>query len=121
MLVDYLLFIGSSEIGGKVLPNLIVYGYKEIKQNVIVYKAHPCYQTKDSWYDWAYFKWDGYEQSIPARIMMIIDLKNVEISYKFQSNTDGVHSSRIVQPIRHLTKEKWLIVLAAEEHEASNE
>ena len=43
-------FIGSPEIGGKVLPNSIIYGYKEIKHNDIIYRAHPCYQTKGSWY-----------------------------------------------------------------------
>ena len=98
------MFIGSPEIGGKVLPNSIIYGYTEIKHNSIIYRDHPCYQTKGSWYDWDYFKWDGYEQSIPAQIMMIIDLKYTEITYKCKSNTDGKHSSRTVQPIIHLKK-----------------
>ena len=52
---------------------------------------------------------------------MIIDLIHAEISYECESNTDGVHSSRGVQPIRHLTNEKWVIVLAAEGHEVSND
>ena len=52
---------------------------------------------------------------------MIIDLIDVEITYKCKSNTDGENSSRTVQPIRHLTKEKRIIFLAAEGHEASNE
>ena len=107
------MFIGSPEIGGKVLPNSIIYGYTEIKHNGIIYRAHPCYQTKGSWYDWAYFKWDGYEQSITSRIMMIIDLIDAEITDECEINNDGEHSSRAVKPIRHLTKEKWVIVLAA--------
>ena len=76
---------------------------------------------KDSWYDWTCFKLDGYEQSTPTRIMMIIDLIDAEILYECESDTDGENSSRAVQPIRHLTKEKWVVVLAAEGHEASNE
>ena len=52
---------------------------------------------------------------------MIIDLTDAEISYKCESNTDGEHSSRTVQPIRHLEKEKWVIVLSTEGHEVSNE
>ena len=52
---------------------------------------------------------------------MIIDLADAEISYECESNTDGEHSSRAVIPIRHLTKEKRVIVLAAEGHEVSNE
>ena len=115
------MFIGSPEIGGKLLPNSIIYGYTEIKHNGIIYRAHLYYQTKFSWYDWAYFKLDGYEQSIPARIMMTFDLKDTEITYKCESNTDGEYSSRTVQPIIHLTKKKWIIVLAAEGHESSNE
>ena len=53
--------------------------------------------------------------------MMIIDLIDAEISYECESNTDGEIFRRIVQPIRHPTKEKWAIFLAAEVHEASNE
>ena len=52
---------------------------------------------------------------------MIIDLPDAEITFKCESNTDGEHSSRTVQSIRYLTKEKWLIVPAAEWHEVSNE
>ena len=40
------LFIGSPDIGGKVLSNSIVYGYTEIKHSVIIYRAYPCYQKK---------------------------------------------------------------------------
>ena len=89
-------------VGCKVLHNSIIYGYTEIKNNDIIYRAHPCYQTKDSCYDCSYFKWDGYEQSIPARMMIIINLIDAEISYEYESNTDGEHYSRTVQPIRHL-------------------
>ena len=53
--------------------------------------------------------------------MMVIDLTDAEITYECESNADGEHSSRGVQPIRHLIKEKWVIVLAVEGHEASNE
>ena len=53
-------FIGSPEIGGKLMPNSIIYGYTKIKNNGIIYRAHPYYQTKGSCYDWTYFKRDGY-------------------------------------------------------------
>ena len=103
------------------MTNSIVYVCTGILKKSIICRSHSCYQTKCIWYDWAYFKWDGYEQSIPAQLMMIIDLTDTEIIYECESNTDGEHSSRTVQPIRHLTKYKWLIVSAAEGHEASNE
>ena len=53
--------------------------------------------------------------------MIIIDLTDAEITYECESDTDGKHSSRKVQPISNLVKEKWVIVLAAEGYEVSNE
>ena len=102
------------------MPNSIIYGYTGIKHNDIINRAYPCYQTKGSWYGWAYFKWNGYEQSIPPRIMMIIDLTDAKITYKYEINTDSYHYSRTVQPVRHLTKEQWVIALAIEGHESCN-
>ena len=52
---------------------------------------------------------------------MIIDLTDAEITYKYEIDSDGEYPSRSVQPIRHLTKEKWVIVLDAEGYETSNE
>ena len=37
----YCLFIGSTKFGGKVLPNINISGYTEIRKNVNMFRAHP--------------------------------------------------------------------------------
>ena len=108
------LYIGSPNIGGKVVNQSIVHGYTEITLNDNIYRCHPFYANTGSWYDWAYFKWEGSEASIPARILMILDLSECEISYEVDFDEDEASDIAHVATIPHLTKDKWVVVKAAE-------
>jgi len=92
----------------------IVNGYTEVVINGNTFRAHPCYCKKGCWYDWAYFKWQGFESPIPARIIMIIDLTECDITYDMDQDPDTIPDDANERVITHLTNEKWVIVLAAE-------
>ena len=70
------LYIGSPNIGGKVMSDSLVHGYTEISYNDHIYRCRPFYSNTGSWYDWTYFEWEGFDSCIPARILMILDLSN---------------------------------------------
>ena len=69
---------------------------------------------KDFWYDWAYFQWQGFDKPIPARIMMKIDILDFDIIHNMDQYPDTLPDDADQQNIPHLTKDKWIIVLAAE-------
>ncbi len=108
------LYIGSPNIGGKVTCESLVYGFTDIYQNGHIYRCRPFYGNTGSWYDWAYFDWDGFDFLIPARILMIIDLSHSTINYDVDIDPDEF--SVIAENIKtmiHLTKSKWVVVKAA--------
>ena len=106
------LFIGTANIGGKVRPDQSIPGLTQVKRQGIIYRAHPCHSKKGSWFDWAYFDWGGFDNYIPARILMILDLSDVEIEY--DPDLDPDINVGNLQEIRHLSQEIWVIVVAAE-------
>ena len=108
------LYIGSPNIGGKVTSESLVYGYTEICHNGNIFRCHPFYGNTGSWYDWAYFDWDGFDCLIPARILMIIDLSESTINYDVDIDPDEeIVLSENVTKMIHLTKTKWVVVKAA--------
>ena len=108
------LYIGSPNIGGKVTSESLVYGFTDINHNGHIYRCHPFYGNTGSWYDWAYFDWDGFDSLIPARILMIIDLSHSTINYEVDIDPDELSSvAGNVTTMRHLTKAKWVVVKAA--------
>ena len=108
------LYIGSPNIGGKLTSESLVYGYTEISHNNHIYRCHPFYGNTGSWYDWAYFNWEGFDSLIPARILMIIDLSFSTINYDIDIDPDqSVPSGYDPTIVTHLTKEKWVVVKAA--------
>ena len=108
------LYIGSPNIGGKVTSESLVYGFTDINHNGHIYRCHPFYGNTGSWYDWAYFDWDGFDSLIPARILMIIDLSHSTINYEVDIDPDELSSVfGNVTTMRHLTKAKWVVVKAA--------
>ena len=112
-LVAARLFIGSNNIGGKLVNGSVVPGYTEIKVNNNTYRCHPFYANTGSWYDWAYFSWEGYDNNIPARILMILDLSECDISYEPDIHPDQINHTPNQTKITHLTKEKWVVVKAS--------
>ena len=107
------LYIGSPNIGGKVTYQSIVHGYTEITVNNNMYRCHPFYANTGSWYDWAYFRWDGFDSCIPARLLMILDLSECEINYEVDIDKDKVSEVDHLPTLTHLTKDKWVVIKAA--------
>ena len=111
------LFIGSPNIGGKVVLHEHVSTripcHTEVKVGSNIFRAHPCYSKKGCWYDWAYFEWQGYDAPIPAKILMIVDLTDMEISYDPDINPNTTVDMEDVNVHKHLTNEVWMIVHAA--------
>ena len=108
------LYIGSPNLGGKVDRHSKVCGYTELHINDQIYRAHPFYASTGPWYDWAYFSWEGLDDTVPAQILMILDLSSCEISYDPDINTDHVTGVDSIEVQPHLTKDKWMVVAAAE-------
>ena len=50
------LYIGSPNIGWKVVNQSIIHGYTEITVNKYIYCCHPFYAKTGGWYYWAYFR-----------------------------------------------------------------
>lgn len=112
--IAYHLFIRSPNIGDNVLSGSIIYGYREIKKDVNIFRSHPSYSNNNYWYDWAYFSWQGFQKNIAARIMMIVELSEYVITYDTDIDQYTTPSHSSVTPIRNLTKEKWVVILATE-------
>ena len=108
------MFLGSPNIGGKVPKDAKIPGLTHLVKDDVLYRAHPCYFKKGCWYDWGLFNWDGFEDPIPGRIMMILDLSDVEIIYRNETDEINQHT------VKHLTQEIWLVILAAIEPKASH-
>jgi hypothetical protein len=109
------LFIGTPNIGGKVEPNQAVPGLTTVKVDDVIYRAHPSFCNNVCWYDWAYFNWEGFDDPIVARIMMIVDLSNVALDVEPDMDPDeAVVGETAINNAPHLTNEIWVLVLAAE-------
>ena len=107
------LYIGSPNIGGKVTYQSIVHGYTEITVNNNMYRSHPFYANTGSWYDWAYFRWGGFDSCIPARLLMILDLSECEINYEVDIDQDKASEVDHIPTLIHLIKDKWVVIKAA--------
>jgi hypothetical protein len=64
---------------GGVIADAEVTGCTSVSVQGTKYTAHPMYGNDHLWHDWVYIQWDGYAEPIPARIDMIIDLRQSEI------------------------------------------
>ena len=60
---------------------MVVYGYTEITFNDNIYRCHPFYANAGSWYE-------GFNSSIPARLLIILDLSECKISYEVDIDQD---------------------------------
>ena len=56
----------------------------------------------------------GFDSSIPARILMILDLTECKISTEVDVDQDQIDNVSHVAQMPHLTKEKWVVIKAAE-------
>ena len=65
---------------GGVVVDTEVQGCTAVEVNGSLYIAHPLFRKDHPWFDWVYIDWDGYDDPIPARIDMFIDLRKARIS-----------------------------------------
>ena len=112
--IGHRLYIRSPHISGKISPRSTVNGFTEVLIHGNLFKSHPCYTKKGSWYDWAYFRWYGFEEPIAARILIIIDIIECEILNHMDQDPDTLPDDAHLRIIPHLTQEKWVVLLAAE-------
>ena len=57
--------------------DISVPGFTDLSYKNNTFRAHPSYRSNKSWFDWANFKWEGYDDGVPGRIFMFIDLRYV--------------------------------------------
>ena len=105
-------YIGSPNIGGKIINPSIVYGYTEITLNDSIYRCRSFFTNIGSWYDQAYFRWEGFDSSIPARLLMILDLSAYEIIYEVDIDQDQLSALSHVATIPHSINKKCIIIKA---------
>ncbi len=51
--------------------------FTQHKRDNLIFRANPEWKdTKTPWYDWAKIKWDGYDKTVPAQMLLFMDLSN---------------------------------------------
>jgi hypothetical protein len=91
---------GASD--GGIVADSTVPGCNSININDMKYTAHPMFGNDHVWKDWVYIKWDGYEEPIPARIEMFVDLTESVI---LNENPEEHHPNDDPQYIRRFNHE----------------
>ena len=62
--------------GGRLLPDEKIVCRTELSLRGTLIRCHPNYQSDGEWFDWITVKWDGYDDPIPAKVLMIMDLRH---------------------------------------------
>ena len=94
------LFLNTGE-GGCLLPSSRVIGFTEYKVGGALYRCHPSYRSGKPWRDWAMLRWEVYEDSVPAKIMMFLDLREAKLMTRAQ------HKRFINDKDPELPEEDW--------------
>ena len=111
------LYVGSPNIGGRIAHYSEVKGYTELRKDGILYRAHPYYKLKGSWFDWGLFNWTDCIDPIPAQIIMMLDLRECTIIEDVDANPDTTEQTFKADIYPHLTQDIWVVVLAAKNTE----
>jgi hypothetical protein len=109
------LFIGPAHDGGIIIPfdngdrdSCFVNGYTRYRLNKdSFFRCHPHYRGQGKWFDWGLFEWSDYEDLIPCKIYMILDLSDSNIIY-----SDNDMPRNVINEDEQfiLQKEKYCIV-----------
>ena len=67
------------ESGGTLMHYTTVKGFTELKLSETIFRSHPFYRSEDLWMDWAMFSREDYDDPVPARIIMLLDLRESRI------------------------------------------
>ena len=123
------LFLHTSE-GGCLCKNSPIRGFTEYKHDDVVYRAHPSFRGEQEWFDWALIEWEEFEDPLPARIMMFLDLEDSQLMTTEEHKTfcdemalhnhyaqdrEGsyVHDRLVHHKYEYLTQTKWVVIEAA--------
>jgi hypothetical protein len=93
----------GADDGGVILDNE-VHGCTSVIVQGTTYTAHPLFRNDHPWHDWVYIHWEGYEDPIPARIDMFLDLRQSTISNVRVDNEDNGREENTSNaiPFRHM-------------------
>jgi hypothetical protein len=99
----------GADDGGVILDNE-VQGCTSVIVQGTTYTAHPLFRNDHPWHDWVYIHWEGYDDPIPARIDMFLDLRQSTISNVTVDGEDNETEADRHEPIpfRHMFLEKKL-------------
>ena len=104
------LFLQNANLGGRLSDDCdtIIGRCEYVDEDGNLYRAHPSYKQTGEWNDWAFFQWTGYENLIPAKILMMFELEDEFIVQEedTEQNVVGMES--------HLVGGTWCIVRAAD-------
>ena len=53
-----------------------------------IFRGHPHFNCDHPWHDWVYVQWDGYDEAVPARIEMFLDLRHSNITNERNGNDE---------------------------------
>lgn len=107
------LFINHRNIGGRIDAMSYVQGYTElVLPSGDVIRAHPKYRSKQQWYSWCMVDWNGLEQPVPARVLMIMDLTHSIIAL---TENEGINNNL------YLRKEPFVLVQSAKIYDSGED
>ena len=62
----------------------------ECTEKSCLLRAYPSYRKENDWFDWAYVKWDGYDEHLACQCLMFLDFTTVELEKSPNINNIGV-------------------------------
>ena len=102
-----------------------VVGFTECNINGQIYRAHPSFRGEEAWFDWAYFKWEGFERNIPGRILLMFDIEACTLTTErdarknhSDTRTHLVDNERVPAYLDSSTK--WVVIQSAITHEQAD-
>ncbi len=111
------LFLSQHPDYGSLKHHSVVRGFTEYihPESKQLFRAHPNYRSKGSWYDWCTIKWDSYPDPIPAKIITFLDLSNsVMMTYaemiEMNMLVEGENIDDVDEHEAYLVQGLWVLI-----------
>lgn len=108
------LFYHPANLGGRICeldPN--VYGFCEYYDDSgNIYRCDPQCLQEGEWYDWAYFRWEGFDEPLVGKIHIMLDLSKATISTEEPDTGGDILRLEEEVALPFLTKECWCLIKA---------
>ena len=76
--------------------------HNELKNTIVMYRAHPFYMSKSPWHSWVNVKWDNLDELWPAKIIMFLeDASSLGNGDDIQGPVAVIHSTKTSQTRSH--------------------